>query len=100
MVDTANYTRRPFEVAAVRVTEENMADVAVWCLGNIRTEVVDGVEMPYIHVRVLRALNTRQTQAFVGDWVLYAGTSFKCYKNAAFHAAFALNPEKNKNEDK
>jgi hypothetical protein len=99
MVETTSYTRRPFNVEAVQVTETNMGEVAKWCLGNIREEDVNGVPTKYIHVRVLRALNTRQTQAFVGDWILYAGCSYKCYKNSAFHAAFTCT-EDAKNEEK
>ena len=34
-METATYDRRGFSVEAVQVTEENIADVAVWCGGHI-----------------------------------------------------------------
>lgn len=80
--------RKTFEVDFVEVTEENMEAVAEWCDGDIRTAVVDGEEKKYIRVRVHRPLGVRQTQAFVGDRVLYAGTGYKVYLPQAFAACF------------
>ena len=90
MIETTTYVRKPFHIQAVRVTAENMADVASWCQGEIRTADTgtDAVGAPYIKVRVHRPANDRQTTAFVGDWVLYAGTGFKVYINKAFTKAF------------
>lgn len=83
---TRKFTRKPFEVEAVQVTAENIQDVAKWCTG----EVVENAPNEDIHikVRVLRAMTPRQTQAFVGDWVLYAGTGYKVYTNKAFKNSF------------
>lgn len=86
MIKTKQYTRKPFNVDAIQVTAENMADVAAWCMGEIRQVTQKGTNRStdYILVRVLRPLTPRQTQAFVGDWILYAGTGYKVYPNEAF----------------
>lgn len=86
MIKAEQYARKPFLVDAIQVTAENMTEVGEWCSGSIRT---DGPNK-YIKVRVIRALTERQTQAFIGDWVLYAGTSYKVYKDLAFKTAFDL----------
>ena len=84
-LQTAQYNRKPFTVDAIQVTAENMAQVSEWCNGDIR-EAKEG--QPYIKVRVARPLNERQTRAFSGDWVLYAGTGYKVYTNDAFKKCF------------
>jgi hypothetical protein len=42
----------------------------------------------YISVRVAYPINPRQTQAYLGDWVLKSGKSFKVYTNSAFEKSF------------
>lgn len=82
-VEPVIYVRKPFEVEAVEVTEDNLEEVAAWCHGDLRED-----NRPYIKVRVARALNERQTKAYPGDWVLYAGTGFKVYTPKAFQKTF------------
>ena len=82
-VETTKYVRKPFEVDAVLVTEANMEAVSEWCQGSLESD-----HRPYIKVRVARALNERQTKAYPGDWILYAGTGFKVYTAKAFHKTF------------
>lgn len=84
MLETFQFTRKPFTVEGVRVTEQNMRDVATWSGGTIKT--MD--RRKYIHIDVQKAASERQTQAFVGDWVLLTGTSFKVYNNRAFTQSF------------
>lgn len=81
------YERLPFAIQAIRLTTENMAAVAEWCGGEIRTSGKRGIQR-YIKVEVKRAINDRQTQAYVGDWVLKAGSGFKVYTPKAFAASF------------
>lgn len=90
MLETQKFVRKPFHIDAVQVTAANINDVAAWCSGEVRTQKkTDQVEKgQYIKVRVHRPLNDRQTQAFVGDWVLYAGTGFKVYTPKAFANSF------------
>jgi len=88
------FVRKPFSVEAVQVTEENMSEVALWCRGQIRTSVgKDGKgEQKYIKVNVKRALDDRQTMAYVGDWVVTAVNpntrGFKVYTPKAFTQTF------------
>lgn len=81
---THKFARKPFYVDAVRVSESNIEEVAEWCKGKVETE--DG--QTFIRVEVNRPLNERQTQAFIGDWVLFAGTGFKVYQPKAFDRSF------------
>ena len=82
---THKFVRRPLYVDAVRVNENNMAEVAEWCSGEVLTDADEG---PYVKVRVYRPLTVRQSKAFVGDWVLLSGTSFKVYTPKAFDKSF------------
>lgn len=85
MFETVKYVRKPFHIDAVRVTAKNIDEVASWCGGDVRTSEEN---KKYVKVRVHRPLNDRQTMAFVGDWVLYAGTGFKVYTHKAFISSF------------
>lgn len=86
MVQPTKYVRKPFEVDAVEVTEDNVSEVAQWCSGTVNEEG----DRQFIKVHVARALNERQTKAYPGDWVLYAGTGFKVYTARAFERTFQL----------
>jgi hypothetical protein len=77
-----NFVRKPFNVEAVQVTAENMPFVADWCKGEVQ-EDGDGAGR-FVKVAVRRPLYPRQTQAFVGDWVLQAGAGFRVYTDSAF----------------
>lgn len=107
-LDKRKFVRRTFEVEAVQVTEENFKEVAKWCGGRIVTvqdlanevvkEEVDesgkslgSVERPsekHIAVEVARPLNRRQTEAYVGDWILFASNGFKVYTSRPFRKNF------------
>lgn len=88
-LEVQQFTRRTFEVDAVRVTEENIEEVAKWCQGDVRTLKRGKQNLKYVKVRVQLPRDDRQTQAFVGDWVLYAGKGFKVYTDKAFESSFA-----------
>lgn len=87
MIESTIYVRKPFEVEAVEVTEENIKEAAQWCQGTLMED-----SRPYIKVRVARPLNERQTKAYPGDWILYAGTGFKVYTAKAFYKTFEMKP--------
>lgn len=82
---THKFARKPFYVDAVRVSEENIQEVAKWCNGEVQSSAEEGL---YIKVRVHRPLTERQTMAFIGDWVLFAGSGFKVYTPKAFDKSF------------
>jgi hypothetical protein len=86
-METTTYRRVPFTVKAVRVTEENMAEVAEWCEGSVR-KAVEGAMGARIRVPVTNAKSSRQTHAFVGDWVLSGSMGFKVYSDRAFQKGF------------
>lgn len=91
MLNTTRYVRRPFDVEAVQVSEENIQEVSNWCLGQVRTAHVKGEvdqNIQYIKVRVDRPLNERQTRAYIGDWVLMSPQGFKVYTSKAFEKSF------------
>lgn len=86
MLEVTRYVRRPFEIDAVQVTAENIEEVAKWCNGDVRNEG----DNQYVKVRVHRPMNDKQTKAFVGDWVLYAGTGYKVYTSKPFKSSFMI----------
>lgn len=83
MVQTERYTRKPFFVDAVLVTEENFEEVAKWCKGTIAEQG----DQRYIKVFVKYPKTERQTQAFVGDWILKLN-GYKIYTQKAFEENF------------
>lgn len=96
-IQTDSFARKTFDVEAIRVTAENMDEVAAWCNGNIQNVNPDkyGGQDICIKVEVKRAGSTpmRQTMAFPGDWVLVMNTakkdnSFRVYSDKAFKASF------------
>ena len=106
-VKLSKFVRKPFYVDGVQVTSANIDSVAGWCMGEVRTsgkgdpdiETIQDPTTPktrvpekYIKVNVQRPLNDRQTMAFVGDWILYAGTGFKVYTPVAFQKSFEAVP--------
>jgi hypothetical protein len=88
-IETETYVRKPLEVQAIQVTEENMFDVAKWCGGRIQISVEDE-KTKFVGVSVLNPLSIRQTEAYVGDWVLKSDTGYKVYTTKAFKQGFDL----------
>lgn len=84
MIKTHKFIKKPLIVEVVEVTTENFQEVSEWCQGT--TYENDG--NPYIRVRVQKPLNVRQTQAYVGDWILYTEWGYKVYTTKAFRANF------------
>lgn len=95
-METTRYVRNPLYVDAVEVTEENFAEVARWCDGEIANKSGEFIErdpdnnvildplQQYIRVRVNSPKSIRQTQANVGDYVLYTDRGYKVYTPGAF----------------
>lgn len=94
-IQPEKYCRKPLDVQAIQVTEENMADVALWCKGGIFEAAQDYPDEEifigdhYIKVPVNNPFNERQAQAFTGDWVIKSSrANYKVYTDKAFKAAF------------
>lgn len=88
-LEVVRYTYKPLFVDAVRVTKDNMEEIAAWCQGTIE----GSADRPYVKVNAIRAVRFRETQAFVGDWVLKSDVGFKIYMHKAFQHNFILAPE-------
>lgn len=83
------YIRKPFEIQAVRVTKDNLEEVASWCKGEVLTNEDSATKERLIKVEVRNPLNEKQTRAFVGDWVLHSGSGgYKVYTDQAFRRSF------------
>jgi hypothetical protein len=84
----SRYSRKPFDVDAVRVTERNLEDVAEWCGGEIRADEKSGRRR--IIVPVKRPLSANQRIARVGSWVVFSivPIGFKAYSDNAFRKTF------------
>lgn len=89
-IQTQKYIRKPLYVDAVQVTEENFDEIAKWCMGDIYD---DGASLKYVRVRVHTPKSIRQTQAFVGDWILYTERGYKVYTTKSFKENFDLAEE-------
>lgn len=92
-ITPVKFRRKPFYIDAVQVTDKNIRLVAAWCQAEVRVTKrgnKDGIDEEYVKVRVHRPLNERQTQAFIGDWVLYAGSGYKVFTNKAFTNSFEI----------
>lgn len=96
MIETIKYVRKSFPVDAIDVTESNMEEIAEWCGGEIEVVEENNRVIRYIYIDVHNPMTERQTKAFVGDWVLYAGTGFKVYPEKAFKKSFEMVPIKQK----
>lgn len=82
------YNRKTFTIEAIRVTDENMVEVAAWCHGTIEVERTDNGVKKFIRVKVRNPITDKQTKAFAGDWVMKSKHGFKVYVNKAFSNSF------------
>jgi len=87
-VETTRFARRAFYVEAVQVTLDNMSAVTEWCGGVVESMDSRNGLTNYVKVPVSNPASDRQTRAFLGDWVLKAGTTFKVYTAKAFESSF------------
>ena len=97
-MQTTKYVRKTFYVDAVQVTAENMPDAAQWCDGEINFDEEGNPATSFIKVRVKRPVNAKQTQAYIGDWILKSDAGFKVYTSRAFANSFV--PAESDSEDR
>lgn len=76
--------RKSFDVEYVKVTEDNIAEVALWCGGVVGGEGKDR----FVRLVDKNAVNTAQTKAFFGDLVLGSPTGYKKYTQKSFDKSF------------
>jgi hypothetical protein len=90
-VKTKRFMKKPLYVEAVRITRRNFNDVAKWSNGRIQTDSADHPQTPgarYIKIDAHNPISTRQTKAYLGDWVLKTDRGFKIYSDKAFGESF------------
>lgn len=91
-MDIQKFVRRSFAVKGVQVTIENVNEVAEWAEGVVQFDDINHSKF-FIKINVKHALNERQTQAHVGDWVLSTKKGYKVYTDRAFKANFKAHDE-------
>lgn len=84
MLQIDDYTTKPRDVKAVRITAENMAEAAEWCNGTVMGEG----DSAYISLKVHRPLNKRQSEGHIGDWLVLQGKNFKVFLPDPFRNGF------------
>lgn len=96
-ISTERYIHKP--VDAIRVTNENIEQIAVWCHGTIKINTDYGWNVydngrKYINLEVSHPTGRRTAKAFPGDWIVTVKGSFKVYNNRAFETTFDLLKER------
>ena len=90
-INATKYVRKPFFVEAVLVTDENMAEVAEWAGGELKTTKAQGI--PYIHIRTrVPRRPTKHFNAMDGDWILKSDRGCQVYPEEAFLKYFEVAP--------
>ena len=99
-IQLEEFARKTFDVEAVRVTRENMSEVAEWCNGTIQDINPNRYGQDVcIKVAIKRPGITpvRQTMALAGDWVLKMknpkADTFRVYTDKAFKGSFESKAE-------
>lgn len=91
-MDIVSLSSFPRKVEGVQVTAENMGEISVWCSGKItKKSGKDGEIETFIKVQTRRPLNKKQTEAYIGDWVLQWEGGFKIYTDQALAKNFQRN---------
>lgn len=86
----AEFIRKPFVVGGVQITPLNVEEVAKACGGELRHDgkKEGNFSRTYIKVPVKQAINERQTEGHIGDWIVKQGRTFKVYPNKQFNSTF------------
>jgi len=79
------FVRKPFQVEAVEITPENMAEIAEMIGGRIKTEDDSGVD----YIQLNRQIIPNVGKAYVGWWVTRLGENFRCYAPKVFFEQFS-----------
>lgn len=100
---TRRYIRKPLIVDAVRITEENIEEVAVSCGGRVLRSLDD--RFSFIQVPMHRARHNTENEAGIGSWLLTmrpetsTRPTYRVYRNEAFERDFLeMDPEYSEDE--
>ena len=78
------FATMPLNVTAVRVTEENLEDVATWCKGQVM-----GIKLPRNERAIEYVRDGEEYDAEVGDWIVrYKADEFYAYNDRLFKQRF------------
>jgi hypothetical protein len=86
--------RKPLEGRAIRITEQNIADVAEWVGSYPMVDRTKGLQRTC--VRVLEAVvmgNPKYTKAYIGDWITESMGTFQRHDNRTFRRRFDEVPD-------
>jgi hypothetical protein len=91
-MDIKQYTRKPFPVAAVQVSLQNIQEIAEWCRGTVEqvsTRML-GTEtfLPAIKIQGQGENRGKEFTATLGCWVVELKGSYRVYKPQQFEATF------------
>lgn len=75
------FVRRPFQVEAVQITEENLQEVAE-LVGKVQTK--GGVTYIVLDRRIVPNIN----RAYIGWWLTRVGDNYRCYAQKVFKNQF------------
>jgi len=82
-----NYTRKPFKIEAIEITEENISEIAPF-IGELRDNPLGG---QYIHVN--KRLVPNVWKVYPGFFMTKMGDNVRCYTNKIFLEQFILSDE-------
>lgn len=82
-LELVDLKRRTFEVKGVRVTADNIHEVAEWCNGTVQTNHM------YIEFQAIEHQRPTTVKAYIGDWVT-GGSSYKAYLDTSLRSIFML----------
>lgn len=81
-----DYVRRSFRIRAVRITEENIGEVAKMMNSEVkRRHFASGYKN---HFEIVEGPDDVRAQVYVGDWLTWMGGKFKRYTNKLFKYTF------------
>jgi hypothetical protein len=96
-ISTERFTRKTFTVEAVRVTSENIYELAAQVKGEVRDSGtlarVDETQLGklYIDLVVWRHGRDQRAMAFLGDWITISpSNNLEVYAHKRFKSTFAL----------
>lgn len=66
------YRKKPIEVEAIQLTEENAKEIAEWCNGACENFMINPPKFGCLHVNFLedKRILREEMIAFAGDWII------------------------------
>ena len=83
-MDFKDYIRKPFQIKAVEVTQENFEEIAAFCGKAIQTN-----QKGDRYILVNRRVIPNGFKIFVGWWVTVMDDNVRCYPPKSFDSQFA-----------